>query len=48
MLAGQVQRGVWTAAIGCSMKMKAGIGGDFLRAFVFTTNFRERMGQYRE
>lgn len=30
------------------MKMKAGIGGDFLRAFVFTTNFRERMGQYRE
>lgn len=48
MLAGQVQRGVWVAAVVCSMKMKAGTGGDFLRAFVSTTNFREKMRQYRE
>lgn len=49
MLLGQVQRGVSrVAAIGCSMKTKAGTAGDYLRAFVSTTNFRERMRQYWE
>lgn len=48
VLAGQVHRRVWVAATVCSMKTKAGTGGNYLRAFVFTTNFRERMRQYRQ
>lgn len=30
------------------MKAKAGTGGDYLRAFVFTTNFRETMRSERK
>lgn len=49
MLAGQGQRGIWrAAAIGYNMKAKAGTGGDYLRAFVFTTNFRETMRSERK
>lgn len=49
MLAGQGQRGIWRAAtIGYNMKAKAGTGGDYLRAFVFTTNFRETMRSERK
>lgn len=49
MLAGQRQKRIWRpAAIGYNMKAKAGTGGDYLRAFVFTTNFRDTMRSERK